>query len=372
MADFLFNDVIKSPKGEYFLKTTTNDHDKQIISSFFRNGALLETRHREYDPGWSSDTLRVRTREFHNETKSEVQMLLALSEKLRDSDQAEIKNLLGQAFARRGMFEEAIVEFEEAIVLNPQISVIYNNLGHAYTAVNRIDDAIAVLEQAISMSTGYADFHNNLGVAYLKKEQCKKAVEQFLLAVESNPYYGDAFFNLALAYVLNAVTKEDFSLSVNCQQRVKDNIEKAAKINPTYRNEQTEQAEKLLMQNQYEAAYKALEKALTLVTRPTDLSFILDFYLRVMYDSKKLRSSTIWRHIRQLQELIEKYPNYADLYNHLGVAYVIMSKFVNHKAIQQFDKAMSVNPTFERAKRNKRLAEYDHKGMQLLFDAILK
>lgn len=372
MADFLFNDVISSPKGEYFLKTTTDDPQKRITSSFFRNGTLLEMRTREFDPKWSRDTLRVRTREFHDEKKDEVQMLIQLADKLRDSNQAETKNLLGQAFFRRGMYEEAIVEFEEAIILNPRISSIYNNLGSAYIAVKRFDDAITVLEQAISMSAGYADFHNNLGTAYLKKEYCKKAVEQFLRALDSNPYYADAYFNLALAYVLNAFTKEDFALSVNCYQKVIENTEKAAKINPSYLNEHTEQGLGFMREKKYEEAYESLQRVLAKVTKPADTSFILDFYLRVIYGSKKLSSSLIWRHIRQLQELIEKYPNYADLYNHLGVAYVIMSKFVNHKAIQQFDKAMALNPAYERAKRNKRLAEYDHKGMQLLFDAVLK
>ena len=372
MAEFVFNDVIRSQRGEFFLKTATNDRQQQIVSSFFRNGTLLESRTRELNPDWSSEALRARTREFHNEKKNEIQMLLQLSEKLRDSDQAEIKNLLGMAFMRRGMHEEAIVEFEEAIVLNAKLSMVYNNLGRAYLAMNRNDEAIAVLEQAVAMSPDYADFHNNLGSAYLKKEHCKKAVDQFLRATDSNPYYADAYFNLARAYVLNALTKEDFALSINCHQKVGDSIEKAAKINPSYRNEHVNQAEVFLKQKKYEEAYKALEASLAKVVVPTDMAFIMDFYLHVIYHSENLSSRHIWRHIRQLQEVIEKYPNYADLYNHLGVAYVIMSKFVNHKAIQQFEKAMKINPEFERARRNKRLAEYDHKGMQLLFDAILK
>lgn len=372
MADFLFNDVIRSPKSEFFLKTTTNGNDRLIVSSFFRNGTLLETRTRDFNPEWPAEKLRLRTRLFHDEKKSEIQMLLQLSERLRDSDQAELKSLLGQAFMRRGMYEEAVIEFEEAIVLNPKISAIYSHLGRAYTALHRHDDAIAILEQAIAMSPGFADFHNHLGVAYLRKEYCRKAVDQFLRAVDSNPYYADAYYNLALAYLLNTVTKEDFALSVNSQQKIFDNLEKAIKINPSYRNEHHAQGEELLKRKKYEEAYKALELGATKITRPADVSFIMDFYLRAIYNTRKLTSRQIWRHIRQLQEFIEKYPNYADLYNHLGVAYVILSKYVNNKAIQQFDQAIQRNPGFERAKRNKRLAEYDNKGMQLLFDAILK
>ncbi len=372
MADFLFNDVIRSSKSEFFLKTSTNENDRQIVSAFFRNGTLLETRKRDFNPEWPVEKLRLRTRQFHEEKKSEIHMLLQLSERLRDSDQAELKSLLGQAFVRRGMYEEAVIEFEEAIVLNPKISVVYNNLGRAYTALHRYDDAIAVLEQAIAMSPGFADFHNNLGLAYLRKEYCRKAVDQFLRAADANPYYADAYYNLALAYLLNTVTKEDFALSVNSLQKIFDNLEKAIKINPAYRSDEEAHGEELLKRKKYEEAYKALESGAGKIAKPTDVSFIMDFYLRAIYNSKKLTSRQIWRHIRQLQEFIEKYPNYADLYNHLGVAYVILSKYVNNKAIQHFDKAIQHNPAFERAKRNKRLAEYDNKGMQLLFDAILK
>jgi tetratricopeptide (TPR) repeat protein len=372
MGDFVFNDVVRTKKGEYFLKTANSKYQSQIISSFFRNGTLIASHQHEYDNKISDEALLARTREFHEQKKGEIQMLLKLAERLRESEHAQTKNLLGQAFFQKGMYEEAISEFEEAVILSPKTSGFYNNLGLAYLAVNKYDEAIAVLERAIGLNSEYADFQNNLGVAYLKKEQCKKAVEQFQHAIAINPYYAEAHFNMALALVLNAITKEDFSLSINCQQRVVEYLEKAAKINPAYNNEHVTSGQDFLKRNQYENAYEAFSEGQRSISRPADLAFIVDFYLQVIYNSKKLNSAAIWKHIRQLQGVLEKYPNRADLYNHLGVAYVIMSKFVNHKAIQQFQKALQINPTFERAKRNQRLAEFDHKGIQLLFDAILK
>jgi tetratricopeptide (TPR) repeat protein len=372
MGDFVFNDVVRSKKGEYFLKTVNSNYQNQIISSFFRNGTLIASQHQDYEPKIADEALLARTREFHEQKKSEIQSLFKLAEKLKDSDNAETKNLLGQAFLKKGLYEEAINEFEEAIILDPRISGLYNNLGSAYTAVGRFDEAIAVLEQAISLKPERADYHNNLGVAYLKKEQCKRAVEHFQRALEINPYFADACFNLALGLVFNGVTKEDFHLSVNGYQRVIEHLEKAAKINPNYRNEHITRSEEFLKRNDYEKAYEAMSQGQRNISKPADLGFVIDFYLQVLYNTKKLNSAAIWRHIRQLQDIIDKHPNYADLYNHLGVAYVIMSKFVNNKAIQQFEKAQQINPAFDRAKRNQKLAEYDHKGIQLLFDAILK
>ncbi len=372
MGDFVFNDVVRSKKGEYFLKTVNSTFQNQIVSSFFRNGTLIASHQQDYDAKIADEALLARTRQFHEHKKAEIQTLLKLAEKLKDSDNAETKNLLGQAFLKKGMYDEAISEFEEAIILDPHVSGLYNSLGSAYMAVGRHDEAVAVLEQASSLKPERADYHNNLGVAYLKKERCKKAVERFQRSVDINPYYADACFNLALALVLNGATKEDFALSVNCYQRVMENLEKAAKINPHYKNEHISRGEDFLKRNDYEKAYAAFTQGQRSVSKQADLGFVIDFYLQVIYNSKKLNSAAIWRHIRQLQDVIEKHPNYADLYNHLGVAYVIMSKFVNNKAVQQFEKAQQINPAFDRAKRNQKLAEYDHKGIQLLFDAILK
>ena len=372
MGDFVFNDVVRSKKGEYFLKTVNSNYQSQIISSFFRNGTLIASHHQDYEPKISDETLLTRTREFHEQKKSEIQTLLKLAEKLNDSENAETKSLLGQAFLKKGLYEEAVNEFEEAIILDPRVSGLYNNLGAAYTAVGRSDEAIAVLEQAINLKPERADYHNNLGAAYLKKEHCKKAVEHFQRALEINPYYAEACFNLALGLVLNGVTKEDFHLSVNGYQRVLELLEKATKINPNYRNEHITRGEEFLRRNEYEKAFEAFVQAQRTIPKPADMGFVIDFYLQVLYNTKKLNSAAIWRHIRQLQDIIDKHPNYADLYNHLGVAYVIMSKFVNNKAIQQFERAQQINPAFDRAKRNQKLAEYDHKGIQLLFDAILK
>lgn len=372
MGDFIFNDVIRSSAGEYFLRTANNIYQHRIVSSFFRNGALLDSYYQEYPQNISEEALLASTRSFHEEKKSEVQGLLELAMKLKDSDQSETKNLLGLAFLRKGMNEEAINEFEEAIVLSPKNSVIYNNLGKAYIGVGKYDEAIGVLEQAIELSPEFADLHHNLGIAYLKMNYCKRAVERFEQAIAINKYYAEAYYYLGLTYVQNAITREDFELSVNCYSKVLDSMEKAAKINPNFKNDHFQRGEEHLRDKDYQRAFDEFEKGNPNLSKPTDMAFILDFYLHVMYNGKQLKSATIWRHIRRLEELLKKYPNYADLYNHLGVAYVIMSKFVNNKAIQQFNKSIQINPTFERAKKNKRLAEYDHKGIQLLFDAILK
>jgi tetratricopeptide (TPR) repeat protein len=372
MGDVIFHDLVRTKRGEYFLSTANNLYPNRITSSFFRNGALLFSHHQEYEANISSENLMARAREFHDSKREEIQALVELVDRLRETEHAETRNLLGQAFLAKGMYDEAIGEFEEAIALNSNASMFYNNLGSAFLASARYDSAIEALERAVEINPEYADYRNNLGVAYLKKRLCKKARAQFQHAIGINPNYAEAHFNMVLALVLNAATQEDPGLAVNYAERAIDILKKVKEIQLNYNDERVALGESYLNRNEPEKAYDTLAEAQRQIGKPTDMFFIIDFYLRVIHDSKKLNSTFIWNYIRQLQEVLDKHPNRPDLYNHLGVAYVIMSKFVNHKAIQQFQKALQINPSFEGAVRNKRLVEYDHKGIQLLVDAIIK
>ena len=372
MAEFLFNDVIKSQNGEFFLRTTSNQSSLEIASSFFRNGTLLTASFKTGNREWSAEQLREKTRQFHLQKKHEISILLELAEKLKDSVQPEAKLLLGQAFANRNMFEEAIAEFEEAVALDPNGCQFFKELGKAYLAVERFDDAVAAFSQAITIAPEYADFHNYLGSAYLSRQQCRKAVEEFEIAVRLNPYYAEAYYNLALAYVLNGITKEEFALSVESQLKVEGCLEKAGRIDPKFKSSAVEEGLENFRLKNFEAAYQVLRSALEETPKTLDTSFILDFYLRVIYGGKKLKGTIIQQHIRRLRGLIVKFPNFADLYNHLGVAYLILSKQINRRAIQQFSKAAAVNPEFQRAQKNRKLASYDQKGIDLLFEAILR
>lgn len=177
--------------------------------------------------------------------------------------------MLGLAFMRKGMFNEAIDEFEDAIVLDPENSIIYNNLGNAYIEVERLEEAIDVLEKAILLSPDFADLHNNLGRAYLKMSQCKNAVGAFEKAISINTYYPDAYYNLALAYILNAHTREDFALSVDCYTKVMEYMEKAARINPNFKMSTLSEAKNSCAEMNISALTRNSRRATTAVRRPT-------------------------------------------------------------------------------------------------------
>lgn len=81
---------------------------------------------------------------------------------------------------------------------NPQVKAIaYNNRGNAYTGKGEYDQAILDYDELIKLDPDYAKALNNRGVAYLKKDDYEPAIRDFDAAIKLDANYADAFANRA-------------------------------------------------------------------------------------------------------------------------------------------------------------------------------
>jgi tetratricopeptide (TPR) repeat protein len=102
---------------------------------------------------------------------------------------ADAHTYLGWAYSFQGRLNEAIVQCEIAIELDPEFGNPYNDIGVYLMQQQRLDDAIPWLERAKS-ATRYEPRHFpyiNLGRVYLNKGMIQKALEEFGGALEINP-----------------------------------------------------------------------------------------------------------------------------------------------------------------------------------------
>ncbi len=106
-------------------------------------------------------------------------------ENLKKSD---VHNKLAESYLNNSQFNEAFVELQRALKLNPDNKETLNYLGYVSTQFKKHEDAISYYKHAISVDPDYSEAHNNLGVTYAEIEDWDNAVASFQSAL-TNPVY---------------------------------------------------------------------------------------------------------------------------------------------------------------------------------------
>ena len=101
---------------------------------------------------------------------------------------AQVHYKLGLAYLTEDRIQEAFVEFQRSIALNPEDKESLNALGFIYARLEKYSDAISSYKKALMVDPNYSEAHNNLGVTYMKLEQWDEAIKSFQLALK-NPLY---------------------------------------------------------------------------------------------------------------------------------------------------------------------------------------
>ncbi len=70
----------------------------------------------------------------------------------------------GRAYTTKGLYDQAIADFTEAIKLDPRREMIYAARGSAYYYQGQFDAAIADFNKMLTLKPRYADGYNYGGV----------------------------------------------------------------------------------------------------------------------------------------------------------------------------------------------------------------
>ena len=106
-------------------------------------------------------------------------------------------NNLGQAHDKVGNYDEAIIEFQQALKINPNYFFALNNLGNIYGKQKNYEEAISYFKKAINEKSDYSPAYYNIARAYHLIGKRREAVEAYKKAILYNPYFEQAFYNLA-------------------------------------------------------------------------------------------------------------------------------------------------------------------------------
>jgi eukaryotic-like serine/threonine-protein kinase len=103
-----------------------------------------------------------------------------------------------------GAYDQAVVEFQKAVELEPANDEAYAGLASAYKHLNKLDEAEKTYQRVVELRPQYARAYINLGAFYLQQQQYGKAVDMFTRAVALAPdnFRGDS--DLGAAYLSQA------------------------------------------------------------------------------------------------------------------------------------------------------------------------
>ena len=118
---------------------------------------------------------------------------------------------LGNAFLQAGKIQDAVVEYEEALKIEPFLAEPHNNLGTILVRSGQLAEAIAHYEQALRIKLDYPEAQNNLGLALMGAGEFDAAVQHLKAAIQLNANYGEARYNLAVILANQGKTDEAIS-----------------------------------------------------------------------------------------------------------------------------------------------------------------
>ncbi len=357
------------------LHTDIHEEEGRIVSILFDGGRKLAEVWREYDDGLSPQDLNAEIERYHLESVNCIEFLYSISARVKTVRHPVSMNKLGLMFLKWGLIDEAISEFELAIQYDSSIGELYLNLGSSYLKRGGVEEAIEVLEKGVEVSPTYADIRFKLGVAYYSGKLYSEAVDSFEKALLINPVYDEAHFFLALTLLERILNNQDERGDFNekeCMDRVREHLNRTVSISERFKTKNFEEAVRKIHKGDRKGAHLLLKEISLNIPKVIDLDFHHYFYLNYIYGDSGKDKKVVDDYVSMLERLVKKHPDFPDIRNMLGIAYLIQCRNLYMKSLFQFGKACEINSKYKRARQNLRLAENEGKGILILLRAMLK
>lgn len=129
----------------------------------------------------------------------------------------------GYAFAQKGQFREAVVDYNKALQLKSKYMPAYHNRALAYSQLGEDEKALADFAKTFEMNSTYATGYFNRGIFFAQRGENEKALVDYTRAIEeTNGLYAQAYSNRGTVYLSEKKLDEavkDFDRSIELDER---------------------------------------------------------------------------------------------------------------------------------------------------------
>jgi tetratricopeptide (TPR) repeat protein len=124
-------------------------------------------------------------------------------------------------YAKLGQVEKAEKRYRLAVEINPNLAEAHYNFGVLLTKQARYEEAASAFQRSLEINPFYAESHHNYGVLLEREGRFAEATEHYRAAIANRPNFRMAHFNLgrmlvhrgetaeAVKHFLNTLTPED-------------------------------------------------------------------------------------------------------------------------------------------------------------------
>ena len=294
------------------------------------------------------------------------QALQAAQDLFKDyPDEPILLNISGACHAGLGQLENAVKNYEKAILIKPDYAKAHFNLAGTLQELGQLDASVISYEKTLEIEPNFAEAHNNLGNVFKELQQDDAAVQSYKKALVINPEYVES------QYSLGNIFQElgQFELAIKCYEKVlvikpnfaemQNNLgvvfQKAGKLSAAL--ERFQQA--LVIKPDFAEAHNNLGNVFKELNQLDDA---LESYKRAIvvnpeYVESHYSLGIIFQELGQFESAIKCYekvlvikPNYAEAYNNLGNAFNALLQ--KDDAIKFYEKAISIKPDYSFAYAN--------------------
>ncbi|KKQ79541.1 MAG: hypothetical protein UT02_C0032G0003 [Parcubacteria group bacterium GW2011_GWC2_38_7] len=116
----------------------------------------------------------------------------------------------GIGYAKQGEYDQAILNFNKALEINPKHAEAYINRGNAYFFKGQHNEAIKDFNKAIEIEPGNAEAYISRGNIYSAKSEYDEAIADLNRALEVNLRYARIYNDLKNDLGLNSFLLKDY------------------------------------------------------------------------------------------------------------------------------------------------------------------
>ncbi|MGD1808720.1 tetratricopeptide repeat protein [Dapis sp. BLCC M126] len=114
----------------------------------------------------------------------------------------------GQQALAAGQLEKAVILYQKAIELNPNLALYYQSLGDVLVQIGQWGEAATVYQKAIELKPTSALSHHNLGKVLEKQGRLNEAIASYSQAIKINPNFSEFYISLGAALVQKGLLYE--------------------------------------------------------------------------------------------------------------------------------------------------------------------